>query len=165
MPGELESLAAQLMDDVIADCRYCCHLSHFSPRFVAGVFVCLGKERLLASFSFLHVLCVCPCRALGFLGARGWTGDGGVGLGDMDVCPTVGQICPSWLSMVSPDLLGSLSPYVPLAFMLGRCCLLLLSPDPAVQSSPGHMSVLTAPPVCFAFEHHKDVFCHTHSWT
>uniref|UniRef100_A0A8C9G5Z1 Dysferlin n=1 Tax=Pavo cristatus TaxID=9049 RepID=A0A8C9G5Z1_PAVCR len=50
-PGELQSLGAQLMDDIIADCRYFCHLplGLFSPCFVAGVLVCLGKERLLAS--------------------------------------------------------------------------------------------------------------------
>lgn len=59
-PGELQSLGAQLMDDVIADCRYFCHLSPgcFSPCFVVGILVCFGEEWFPAAF-FSLLCCAC----------------------------------------------------------------------------------------------------------
>lgn len=59
-PGELQSLGAQLMDDVIADCRYFCHLSpgRFSLCFVVGILVCFGEEWFPAAF-FSLLCCAC----------------------------------------------------------------------------------------------------------
>lgn len=172
-PGELQSLGAQLMDDVIADCRYFCHLSPgcFSPCFVVGILVCFGEEWFPAAF--FSLLC-CACIHAGHwvswvpvvgaeMEALGWV--------TRMICPPWGQICPSWLSMMSAHLLGPSSPCSPPRPSWWGGDASSFSAWKPLCRAPGGRAHLAkvcthSPPCLFAFGHPKgDVFRHTHGWT
>lgn len=172
-PGELQSLGAQLMDDVIADCRYFCHLSPgcFSLCFVVGILVCFGEEWFPAAFfSLLCCACIHAGRWVSWVPVVGAEMEA-LGWVTRMICPPWGQICPSWLSMMSAHLLGPSSPCSPpQPSWWGGDASSFSAWNPLCRARGGraHLAKVCthSPPCLFAFGHPKgDVFRHTHGWT